>query len=147
MQNIKNKKILWIIGAILVVLVLVLLLSQCGKDDAGNQKDTGGEIIVDEKESEDGLDIVDPEDADRESEEDAVGFVNPDGSTSGTGSDEEEDGNKTDNDQSDNDKNEDNKDSDNDNDKENDKTDNFTEKEDGNLNEESDNKTGYSDFF
>ena len=145
MQNIKNKKILWIIGAILVVLVLVLLLSQCGKDDAGNQKDTGGEIIVDEKESEDGLDIVDSEDADRESEEDAVEFVNPDGSTNGTGNNEEQDGNKTVNDQPDNDKNENNKDNDKDKDKE--KTDNFTEKEDGNLNEESDNKTGYSDFF
>lgn len=145
MNKIKgNKRMLFLAGILIVLIIaLVLILSFCGKNTSGKPIDdnvTQGEV------SEDGLEILDPEDMENNSSEEEYEFVGPDGTAQSDKNSEDE---KEKNESSDVD--EDKDDSENDvqtNDKESDDK-NENEKEEGNLSQETPegNNENYGEFF
>jgi len=151
MKEIKNKTVVIVIALVVVVLIGVLLLTQCGKEETGREKEQSGskepgkEFIIDEKEDKDGLTVGTPEDADKEQQNNQVEFVGPgnasddnsDGKTNANGADNTDvDGgieDKTEKDEIQKDEsNEDNADED---------------KDTGNLDEEKDSTGQYGEFF
>lgn len=152
MKEIKNKTVVIVTAFIAVVLIIVLLLTQCGKKGTDKEKEQSGskepgkEVIIDEKEDEAGLTVGTPEDADKEQGNNQVEFVGPentsDGKTNanGTGNTDAEGdtGNKTEKDETQKNENDDDK-------TDEDKTD--KDKDTGNLDEEKDSTGQYGEFF
>ena len=150
MKEIKNKTVVVVIAFIAVVLVIALLLTRCVNKESDKEKEQSGskepgkEVIIDEKESEDGLTVETAEDADKVQDSNQVKFIGPenasDGKTNadGTGNTNSEGdaGNKTEKDETQKD--------------ESDKTDeDKTDKDEdtGNLDEDKDSTSQYGEFF
>lgn len=75
----KNKKILIFVGIILLlVVVVVFALKSCSGGKTSWNSDKAKEVVIEEKESEEGLDIEGPDDADENDVEGAVEFIEPD---------------------------------------------------------------------
>ena len=89
MKEIKNKTVVIVTAFIAVVLIIVLLLTQCGKKGTDKEKEQSGskepgkEVIIDEKEDEAGLTVGTPEDADKEQGNNQVEFVGPENTSDG----------------------------------------------------------------
>lgn len=139
MKEIKNKTVVIVTAFIAVVLIIILMLTQCGKNETDKEKEQSGskepgkEVIIDEKEDENGLMVGTPEDADKEQENNQVEFIGP-GNADGT--DKVNDGgteNKVENDETKKDESD------------KDKTDG--DKDTGNLGEEKDSTGQYGEFF
>lgn len=87
----KNKKI-WIISSIILLLIVAIILVALFFGKGKNENETDGnepgrEIIIDqEKESENGLDVAPPEEADKKDSSNGVEFTGPGGKPSSSDS-------------------------------------------------------------
>lgn len=150
MKAIKNKTVVLITVLVVVLLCVVLLATKCGKQEGDEGKGYSGsnepekEVIIDDKEDENGLTVGTPEDADKEQEENKVDFVSPQGTSDSTNNKNNTNSNDSTNNSNDikdkADKDETDKD-------ETDKDKTEEDKNTGDLNEENDSTGQYGDFF
>ena len=148
----KNRKILIFVGIILLVLVAVVFaLKSCGREETSgdSDRDKVQEVMIEEKESEEGLDIAGPDDADESDSKGAVEFIGPDEATSNSQTPSKDNGvenNESANNNSDSEKKEN---ADNTGDKEGKEENGNNESQNGGLDEEAtESKTGkYGTFF
>ena len=150
MKAIKNKTVVLITVLVVVLLCVVLLATKCGKQEGDEGKGHSGsnepekEVIIDDKEDENGLTVGTPEDADKEQEENKVDFVSPQGTSDSTNNKNNTNSNDSTNNSNDikdkADKDETDKD-------ETDKDKTEEDKNTGDLNEENDSTGQYGDFF
>ena len=148
----RNKKILIFVGIILLLLaVVVCTLKSCSgeKTSGDSDRDKVQEVVIEEKESEEGLDIAGPDDADESDSKGAVEFIGPDEATSNSQTPSKDNGvenNESANDNSDSEKKEN---ADNTSDKVEKEENGNNESQNGGLDEEAtESKTGkYGTFF
>lgn len=149
----KNKKIWLIVGGVLLLMILILVgLKSCSKDETADKgiKETEKEIQIEEKESEDGLDVSGPEDADSEDSEGTVDFIGPDDVADGKDQVTENESTTNDNTSSENVANDGGNDDVDLNEGDNGSNNDKSESKDnvGNLDETDDNSSGgYGEFF
>jgi hypothetical protein len=160
MKAIKNKTVVLITVLVVVLLCVVLLATKCGKQEGDEGKGHSGsnepekEVIIDDKEDENGLTVGTPEDADKEQEENKVDFVSPQGTSDSTNNKNNTNSNDSTSNSSDikdkTDKNENNKNETDKDETDKDETDTDKTEEDknsGDLNGENDSTGQYGDFF
>lgn len=148
----KSKKIGIIVGVVLLLtIVIVVGLKSCDKDEMTDKgiKETGKEVQIEEKESEDGLDVLDSEDADSEDSQGNVDFFGPDNAADDKSAVTEKENVENNNNATDNSKNDTGTDNGSDTGKTDGAGDDTENKENvGNLDETDDNSSGgYGEFF